>query len=71
MEATEPAVSAKDLLRVRDVAAHIGVCERTVWSWIRLGRLRCLRIGKLVRIKPHDLATFLERHAVSAKSVTA
>jgi excisionase family DNA binding protein len=40
---------------MREHADAMGVSERTVYAWIKTGKLRALKIGRLVRI-PHDAA---------------
>ena len=57
-----------DFLTVKQVAALLGVSERTVRRWISPAqppreRLACYRIGRLVRIRRSDLEEFLMRRA--------
>ena len=40
---------------MREHADLMGVSERTVYAWIKSGKLRAIKIGRLVRI-PHDAA---------------
>lgn len=49
----------ENLLTVHQVAAQWGVSERTVRRLIATGRLRCIRIGRLVRIDPGDVSRWL------------
>ena len=48
------------LLTPEQVAERLRVTERTVYSWLRRGKLPALKLGRLWRIRPDDLETFLE-----------
>jgi excisionase family DNA binding protein len=56
----EPSLGAP-LLTVDDAAAHAKVSTKTVRRWIEAEDLPALHLGKLLRIRPEDLARFLER----------
>ena len=43
-----------------EVAKLLRVSQRTVQEWIRSGTLTAVRYGRLLRIRPADLATFGE-----------
>lgn len=58
---TESLPIAERLLTKRQSAARAAVCERTIGSLIASGKLRCVRIGRAVRIDPRDLEAFIER----------
>jgi excisionase family DNA binding protein len=47
------------LLTPEEVAARLRVTRRTVYAWLKVGRLRGLRAGKGWRIRPADLEAFL------------
>lgn len=47
------------LLTPREVAARLRVTLRTVYAWLKIGRLRGVRAGKMWRIRPADLEAFL------------
>jgi excisionase family DNA binding protein len=51
---------AKEFLSVRDVAATLGCSVAAVRKWLRSGKLRGLRAGRLVRISRSDLESFLQ-----------
>lgn len=51
----------KDLLGVEEVAEYLGVGQVTVWRWCREGRLRCMKVGKLWRVRREALEDFLNR----------
>jgi len=48
------------LLTPEQVAERLQVTERTVYGWLRHGKLPALKLGRLWRIRPDDLETFLE-----------
>jgi excisionase family DNA binding protein len=53
-------VPANQLLTVPEVARQCGICVRSVWTLIKSGKLRSLKIGKSVRVRPTDMEAFLE-----------
>ncbi len=48
------------LLTPEQVAEHLVVAERTVYEWLRSGRLRGIKLGRLWRIREADLEAFLQ-----------
>jgi excisionase family DNA binding protein len=50
-------------LRVREAARLLGVCERTVQTWIRKHGLPCIRLGRSVRIPLDGLRAWVEEQA--------
>lgn len=56
------------LLRPREAASALGICEKTLWSITApRGDLACVRIGRSVRYDPLDLRAWIDRQ----KMVTA
>lgn len=51
------------LLTPAEVAERLRVTERTVYMWLREAKLPGRKLGKLWRIRPEDLDTFLEEDA--------
>ena len=49
------------LLPPAQVAERLQITERTVYEWIRGGKLTALKLGRLWRIRQDDLEAFLER----------
>lgn len=45
-----------------DIARRLNVTRRTVYAWIRQGRLAAYKIGSRVRIDPNDLELFIKAH---------
>lgn len=50
----------RPLLSRREVAAILACSERYVKDLTRSKRLRSVRVGKLVRVRPDDLARFMD-----------
>lgn len=42
----------------KQIADIYGVSIRTVWEWIKSGKLKAVRVGKLYRIRKEDLEEF-------------
>jgi len=51
----------KELLSVEEVAEYLGVVPMTVYRWCREGRLPCLKIGRVWRIRREALEDFLKK----------
>ena len=47
------------LLRPEEVAEMLQVSRRTVVRWLKEGRLKGVRAGRLWRVRKEDLETFL------------
>jgi excisionase family DNA binding protein len=54
-----------------EVAGDLQVTRRTVYEWLRSGRLRGVRAGRGWRIRPEDVEVFLEAGASQAPLVDA
>ena len=48
------------LLSIADVAERCGVVEKTVWRWIKRGRLVARKLGGQWRVHPSDYLRFLQ-----------
>ena len=48
------------LLTPAQVAERLQITERTVYEWIRGGKLLALKLGRLWRIRQDELEAFLE-----------
>lgn len=52
--------SLPQLLSVSEVAKHLGISTRTVWSFIAHGQLRTIRLGaKTVRVEVSEVQRFV------------
>jgi excisionase family DNA binding protein len=49
------------LVTVRDAAARLGVSEAAARRWIARGRLRAVRVGRVLRIDPAELDAIVAR----------
>ena len=50
---------------ISQVAEELQVSERQVRRWIEDGRLRAIRLGRLVRISPDEFARFVKAPSTS------
>jgi excisionase family DNA binding protein len=53
----------EDLLTVEQAAAKLQIAPKTLKDWLRAGRIKGVRLGKLWRIKERDLEEFVEQGA--------
>ena len=49
------------LIRPRDAAALLALCQRTLYTMTKAGLLPCVRVGKSLRYDPADLAAWVQR----------
>ena len=56
-----PAARAPVLLTIADVADQLQVSTKTVRRMITRGDLPVHRLGRQIRVAPHDLGAFLHR----------
>ena len=54
------AIGPDQLLTVKDAAQRLACSEAAIRKWIGQGRLRAVRVGRLVRIRPADLERMVE-----------
>jgi excisionase family DNA binding protein len=54
---------APRLLRIDDVAEHLAVSRSMAWKLVSHGVIRSVRIGRAVRVRPADLAVYVETAA--------
>lgn len=47
------------LLTVRELAAFLGLHEKTIYDWSARGELPCLRLGNRLRFDPNDVTRWL------------
>ncbi|MDR1631235.1 MAG: helix-turn-helix domain-containing protein [Oscillospiraceae bacterium] len=48
----------EQLMTCKDVAVRYHVKIETVWTWIREGKLKAAKFGRIYRIRPEDLKYF-------------
>jgi excisionase family DNA binding protein len=63
-----PSPQAGGLLTPEEVAERLRVSRPTVYAWLKMGRLRGLRAGKVWRIQPADLDAFLRPAAADLET---
>jgi excisionase family DNA binding protein len=56
--ATERSNSSRLLLTVPEAAAQLGIGRTLMYQLIRTGAVRSVRVGRLRRIRPADLAAY-------------
>ncbi|CAD0186250.1 hypothetical protein RUESEDTHA_03157 [Ruegeria sp. THAF57] len=56
------------MLSVADVANYFGVAHRTVFRWIELGKLSSVKVGRVVRVTPYDLDSFVRTHKTDRRT---
>lgn len=49
------------LVKCRQAAAYLGICERKLWELEKDGRIRSVRIDRAVRFDLTDLDAFIRR----------
>lgn len=49
-----------DLLTTDEVAARLKVTKRTIYAWLKDGRLRGVKVGKFWRIRQADIDALLQ-----------
>ncbi|MCX7706948.1 MAG: helix-turn-helix domain-containing protein [Anaerolineae bacterium] len=59
----ESVASGRLFLTIPEAAEYLHVSERSVYRWLRTGRLRCFRLGNITRIALHDLEQFVQRYS--------
>jgi excisionase family DNA binding protein len=55
-----PSEAKRELLSVEEVAEYLGVVPMTVYRWCREGRLPCMKLGRVWRIRRGALEDFLK-----------
>jgi excisionase family DNA binding protein len=53
----------EDLLTVEQAAAKLQIAPKTLKDWLRAGRIKGVRLGKLWRLKEVDLEAFVNQSA--------
>jgi len=54
------------LLRVAEVAEHLGVCNATVYRLCERGELPHVRVTNSIRVRPRDLEEFVAARMLAA-----
>lgn len=66
-EAVQSEVSSTNgsCITVNEAAVRLKLCRRSIERAIATGELRCIKIGRAVRILESDFEAFLNRHLVA------
>lgn len=51
----------RKLVKSREAAAYLCVCERKLWELSRVGQIQTVRIGRAVRYDVGDLDAFIKK----------
>lgn len=54
-------------LTIGDAAKKIGVCTKTIRSWLKAGKLDGYLVGGRYRFKPEDIDAFFKRARFEAR----
>lgn len=54
-----PEPDRRPLLRIEEVAQTLQISRSMAWKIVNDGRLRSIRIGRAIRIRPSDLEAFI------------
>jgi excisionase family DNA binding protein len=57
------------LLRPKEAAAALAVCEKTLWTLTKTGRLPCVRAGRAVRYGVDDLRAWIDSNKSTAADI--
>jgi excisionase family DNA binding protein len=59
----------EELLDIAQVAAYLGVSERTVYSRVRSGEIPATRVGRLWRVRASDLQAWLDSNSAARREI--
>jgi excisionase family DNA binding protein len=54
-----PTTTPEPVYTVAQIAEHLGVAKEGVYELVRSGELRCVRVGRLIRVPVSALDEFL------------
>ncbi|MCD6175670.1 MAG: helix-turn-helix domain-containing protein [Planctomycetes bacterium] len=49
------------LLKSKEAANYLCISERTLWNLQNIGKIKTVRMGRLIRFDPIDLDEFIEQ----------
>ena len=50
------------MLKIEDIARDMGISTRTVYRWIKAGKLKAFMLSKTTRIDEEDYRKFKQEH---------
>jgi excisionase family DNA binding protein len=65
-EEPEDTAVRRSLLTVEQAANRMGISARSLRRLVQFKRIRHLRIGRMVRLHPHDVDAYLQTSTVEA-----
>lgn len=57
------------LMTIRQVAEHLGFSYIVVWNWVDAGEIPYIIVGKSKRVRPEDLADWINAKTVYGRAV--
>ncbi len=52
----------EELLTVKEVAEWLRVTPKTIYGWVKLGRLKVYHVGKQLRFRREEINAFLRNY---------
>jgi excisionase family DNA binding protein len=62
LAAARDTLGTSRLLTVRELAALLGLHEKTIYEWTARGQLPCIRLGNRLRFAPADITRWVASH---------
>lgn len=63
----DDSILPEKLMRAGEVASILGVSKMQVYRLVKLGNLQAVIFGKSIRVRPSELALFIDDHSTTAK----
>ncbi|RME59061.1 DNA-binding protein [Candidatus Parcubacteria bacterium] len=60
---TQQTTTSSAYITIPEAADLLRVSQRTVYRWIKEGKLPCFHIGNVTRIAQQDLFAFIQKHS--------
>jgi len=54
-------MKSKPLYTVKELSSILGTHEQTIYDWIEQGKIKSVRLGRLIRIRREELNHILKR----------
>jgi len=54
-------MKSKPFYTVKELSHILGVHEQTLYDWIEQGKIKSIRLGRLIRIRKEELHRILKR----------
>jgi excisionase family DNA binding protein len=63
----DDSILPEKLMRAGEVASILGVSKMQVYRLVKLGDLHAVIFGKSIRVRPSELALFINHHSTTTK----